>query len=158
MIFFVPVSPCSCHCWSFGITTVSSCMMIELVMYGMIPSEKTARRVSAPPENRLMMPRNPPDLARRALVARIPMSTTGTGTCEPNRKTAMMNSVKRIFARRSGNPERVEERLEHGRLRVAQLSDLGGSSGRLDLLFRCLGERVRLHGQLLVEVAPSERP
>ena len=35
-------------------TTVSSCMMIELVMYGMIPSEKTANRVSAPPENRSM--------------------------------------------------------------------------------------------------------
>ena len=26
-------------------TTVSSCMMIELVMYGMIPSENTANRV-----------------------------------------------------------------------------------------------------------------
>ena len=30
------------------------------------------------------------------------MSTTGTGMYEPSRKTAMMNSVKRIFARRSG--------------------------------------------------------
>ena len=29
-------------------------MMIELVMYGMIPSENTANCVSAPPENRSM--------------------------------------------------------------------------------------------------------
>ena len=34
-------------------------MMIELVMYGMIPSANTANRVSAPPENRLMKCRKP---------------------------------------------------------------------------------------------------
>ena len=33
--------------------------MIELVMYGMMPSPKTAMRPSAPPENRLMSERKP---------------------------------------------------------------------------------------------------
>ncbi len=33
--------------------------MIELVMYGMIPSPNTAMRPSAPPENRLMKARKP---------------------------------------------------------------------------------------------------
>ena len=37
-------------------TVVSSWMMIELVMYGMTPSPKIARRDSAPPENRLRKP------------------------------------------------------------------------------------------------------
>ena len=76
--------------------------MIELVMYGMIPSPNTAMRVSAPPENRSMNARNP--LCPWALRASwsLPMSTTGTGTCEPKRYTAMMSSVKRIFLRRSG--------------------------------------------------------
>jgi hypothetical protein len=35
-------------------------MMIDEVMYGMIPSAKTAICVSAPPENRLMNANTPP--------------------------------------------------------------------------------------------------
>ena len=102
VIFLMPISPCFCHVSSFGITTVRSCMMIELVMYGMIPSENTANCVSAPPENRSMNCTTPwfPRLLRSS--ARRFRSTSGTGMCEPSRKTAMMASVNRIFLRRSG--------------------------------------------------------
>ena len=51
-------------------------MMIELVMYGMIPSEKTENRLSPPPEKRLMKSRNPPELAWFCSTR---VSTTGTG-------------------------------------------------------------------------------
>jgi hypothetical protein len=37
-------------------TTTSSCTMIELVMYGMIPSANTLSWSSAPPLNRLTRP------------------------------------------------------------------------------------------------------
>ena len=80
---------------------MSNCMMIELVMYGMIPSENTANRVSAPPEKRSM---NCSTLW--LLFANCAWSfwksISGAGRCEPNRNTAMMNTVNRIFLRRSG--------------------------------------------------------
>jgi hypothetical protein len=68
-----------------GITTVRSCMMIEAVMYGMIPSPKMAMRVSAPPENRSMNERNPVLPCAFSASVRMLMSTTGTGTCDPSR-------------------------------------------------------------------------
>ena len=60
-------------------------MMIEAVMYGMMPSPKTAMRVSAPPENRSMKLRNPPVPCASSASCRIRMSTTGTGMCDPSR-------------------------------------------------------------------------
>ena len=59
--------------------------MIELVMYGMIPSPNTAMRPSAPPENRLMSDRNPVWPCAASCRCSSEMSTTGTGTCDPNR-------------------------------------------------------------------------
>ena len=44
---------------SRGITTTSSCRMMLAVMYGMIPSAKTESCSSAPPLNRLMIPKMP---------------------------------------------------------------------------------------------------
>ena len=52
-----------CHCSSFGITTPSSCMMIDAVMYGMIPRKKIATLVIAPPEKRSRKPTTPPLVA-----------------------------------------------------------------------------------------------
>ena len=74
-------------------------MMIELVMYGMIPSEKTENRLSPPPEKRLMKSRNPPELAWFWSTR---VSTTGTGMWDPNRYSVMMKRVNRILFRRSG--------------------------------------------------------
>ncbi len=45
---------------SEGTTTVSSCMMIEAVMYGMIPSANSAMRARLPPEKVLSRLRIPP--------------------------------------------------------------------------------------------------
>ena len=52
-----PTSPSFCSFSSDGETTVSSCRMIEAVMYGMMPSAKIAIRDSPPPVNRLRKPR-----------------------------------------------------------------------------------------------------
>ena len=40
-------------------TTVMSCMMIEAVTYGMMPSANTLSCSSAPPEKKLNSPRKP---------------------------------------------------------------------------------------------------
>ncbi len=65
-------------------TTVSSCMMIDAVMYGMMPSANTATRLSAPPEKRSRKPTTPapPSLKNFCRASR---STPGTGTYDPNR-------------------------------------------------------------------------
>src|SRR5215216_7489976 len=55
-----PTSPSFESFSSDGDTTVSSCRMIEAVMYGMIPSANSAIRLSPPPENRLRKLRIPP--------------------------------------------------------------------------------------------------
>ena len=44
-----------------GTTTVSSCRMMDALMYGMMPSAKIDSCSSAPPENMLKKPRNAPD-------------------------------------------------------------------------------------------------
>ena len=102
MIFFWPTAPCFCHCSILGITTASSCMMIELVMYGMIPRAKTAIWVRAPPENRFRKPSTPPRSAWAWRSCTAPKSIPGTVTLEPSRYRAIMSRVKRILFRRSG--------------------------------------------------------
>src|SRR4030042_470909 len=129
----MPCSPCFCHCSSLGITTVSSCMMIELVIYGMMPSPNTAIRVRAPPENRSMKLRNPPAPCCSSASCRIPMSTTGTGTCEPNRYTAIMNSVNRILLRRSGTLNALTKALSTGSYPTPSGDDLRPATSLLDL-------------------------
>ena len=47
-----PTAPCCCHSSSLGMTTPRICMMIDAVMYGMIPRAKMAKLAKAPPENR----------------------------------------------------------------------------------------------------------
>src|SRR4026207_2103091 len=64
----------------------------------------------------------------------------------------MMNSVKRIFARRSGTRNAFRNALSMS-LKGSSAEDFGGPSGRLDLLLRRLREGVSLHRQLLVELA-----
>ena len=85
VIFFWPLWPSSRHCSSFGITTPSSCMMIDAVMYGMIPRKKTDTLVIAPPENRSRNPTTPALFEvswRRWIWSK---STYGTGMCVPIR-------------------------------------------------------------------------
>ena len=53
VIFAWPGWPCFFSCSNRGMTTVSNWMMIEAVMYGMMPSAKTLSLSRAPPENRL---------------------------------------------------------------------------------------------------------
>ena len=52
-----PTSPSLESFSSEGTTTVSSCRMIDAVMYGMIPSANREKRESAFPENRFSRPK-----------------------------------------------------------------------------------------------------
>ena len=60
-------------------------MMIEAVMYGMIPRAKMAKLVMAPPENRVRKPSTPLWLASLRSVLSAPVSMPGTGRCAPKR-------------------------------------------------------------------------
>ncbi len=61
-------------------------MMIELVMYGMIPSANTAKLVSAPPEKSWSQPSTPPDCdAWSRSCSTASTSIPGAGTYDPNR-------------------------------------------------------------------------
>jgi hypothetical protein len=98
----------------------------------MMPSPNTAMCVSAPPENRSMNDRKPPAPCCLNAFCSVPMSTIGTGTCEPNRYTAIMNSVKRILLRRSGTLKALTKALS---TRVpSYLSPIGLSLARARLL------------------------
>src|SRR5674476_325561 len=58
VISFWPCSPSLASASSWGMTTVSSCMMIDAVMYGMMPSANRATRASAPAEKRTFVRRS----------------------------------------------------------------------------------------------------
>jgi len=77
-------------------------MMIDAVMYGMIPSANTANWVSAPPENSCRKPSTPPSSAWVRRVATASRSMPGTGMNAPNRYNAIIDSVKKTLLRRSG--------------------------------------------------------
>ena len=97
-----PTAPCSCHSSSLGITTPRICMMIEAVMYGMIPRAKMAKLVMAPPENRVRKPSTPLWLASLRSVLSAPVSMPGTGRCAPNRYSTIIRIVNNTLLRRSG--------------------------------------------------------
>ena len=79
VIFCWPASPSFWRRSRDGMTTVISCRMMLAVMYGMIPSAKTAKRVSAPPANRLR--KSSSRLPRWSIAAwRVSRSTPGVGT------------------------------------------------------------------------------
>ena len=64
--------------------TVNSWRMIDAVMYGMIPSAKTVKRLKLPPANKSTYPRIEPACCsnRRSSAA---LSMPGVGMCPPMR-------------------------------------------------------------------------
>src|SRR5258708_6030657 len=73
-------------------------MMIEDEIYGMMPSAKIVKRLSAPPENMLNRPRIPPCWDWNSSASRIG-SMPGTGMCAPIRNTtnARSRNVRRFL-------------------------------------------------------------
>src|SRR6266700_6684819 len=131
----------------------------------MIPSANTAKRVSAPPENRSMNDRNPVWFEPATSVFRAWTSMTGTGMWEPKRNTAMMNRVNRIFLRRSGILKALTKAFSTAALpasyppplATAPLPhQLGAAAGLLDLDPRPRRERVRPDHQGAVDVPPRQ--
>src|SRR5579884_2298058 len=68
----------------------------------MIPSPKTAKRVRAPPENRLRKLSTPPLDEALSSDWSCLKSIPGMGTQDPSRYTRMITTVNRILFRRSG--------------------------------------------------------
>ncbi len=54
MIFFWPNSPSLCRASSCGMAFVSSCIIIEALMYGPIPAIIIEKLARAPPDKTLM--------------------------------------------------------------------------------------------------------
>ena len=84
-------------------------MMIDDVMYGMIPSANTAAPVSAPPENRSRKPSAPVARALLQLQDRVEVDVRN-GDVRPDRNMKMMKIVKKILFRRSGTRNMLRRR------------------------------------------------
>ena len=74
-----PTSPSFCSFSIAGETTVSSCRMIDAVMYGMIPSANSEMRDNPPPLNVLSRFRMPLPLKFDWIALIASVSTPGTG-------------------------------------------------------------------------------
>ena len=79
-----PDSPSFFNWSSWGLTAVSSCMMIEAEMYGMMPSATILMRSRAPPENMLNRSANVPSFWEKNACNWIG-SIPGTGIWVPTR-------------------------------------------------------------------------
>ena len=115
LILLRPYSPSRLRAWSDGITPVISCMMIEALMYGFTPSATTEKLDRPPPDSRSRTPnralfwRNCGELglvdARDRHVGQEPEDDQ-----DPQDVQQPAPDVRR--------PEGVQQRFEHGSLRV----------------------------------------
>ena len=76
-------------------------MIIDALMYGMMPSAKIEKFSSAPPENMLNIPNRVPAFWAKKL-ARASLLMPGVGIWTPILYTASMMMVKKILLRSSG--------------------------------------------------------
>ena len=84
LILLRPNSPSRLSAWSEGTTPVISCMMIDALMYGFMPTATTEKLERPPPEKRLSRPiRALPSMNSFSVSRLMP----GTGTAASRRKT-----------------------------------------------------------------------
>src|SRR3954452_9496624 len=102
VILVCPAWPSFLRVSSRGITTTSSCRMMLVVMYGMIPSAKIATPSRAPPENSLISPYRPSFLVWSKQACTLATLTPGVGICAPSRKITTTSRTNSSFFRRSG--------------------------------------------------------
>ncbi len=76
-------------------------------MYGMMPSARTEKCSSAPPENRLTQPKSVPLVCWKSEASAWP-SMPGVGTATPRRNTASIAAVNTRRRRNSGMREAFE--------------------------------------------------
>ena len=99
LILLRPYSPSRLKAWSDGTTPVISCMMIDELMYGFMPSATTEKLASPPPEKRSSNPKS--GLLPTKFVS-CALSIPGTGTLARSRKTISSPRTYRIRRRMSG--------------------------------------------------------
>ena len=80
---------------------VSSCKIIDAVIYGVMLRAKMVKLPKAPPENISNRPNRPLSLAWNA-AAKISRLIPGTGMHDPSRNTTNIISVYKSFLRISG--------------------------------------------------------
>src|SRR5215470_14688098 len=103
--------------------------MMEALMYGIMPNEKTENCSKAPPEKRLRNPNSVPFCcSKKAAMAW--RSIPGVGTCTPRRYTASIASVNNTRRRSSGTREAFWKPLS------MTCYQFNLSAGRFYLLFR----------------------
>src|SRR3954469_5347952 len=150
----VPTSPSFCSFSSAGETTVSSCRMIDAVMYGMIPSANSEIRDRPPPLNVFSSCRTPPLPLQLLLIWSIAsVLTPGTGMKEPSRYSARIAAVKTSFLRISAT--RNELRIVETTARLL-LDELHRAARGLDALARGLRELVGVDRELYRQLAAAE--
>src|SRR5690242_3632151 len=131
----------------------------------MMPSEKSVAWPSAPPEKALIRPKSEP--VSLSWPARKAGSIPGIGMWWPKRKTSRRPRVYRILRRVSGILNSWRKwfctacfSFGSGRLGLRFAALLvehdRAAAGLLDLLQGGLGELLRAHGQLLLELAVAE--
>src|SRR5208282_3598446 len=126
--------------------------MIATEMYGMIPSAKTEKRSSAPPENRLIHP-NRVDFAASKNEASACPSIPGVGTATPIRYTASIAAVNNSRRRNSGMREAFETPSS---IQLCAFQQLHSAARGGDFLARSRRKGVRLDRQFGLQLAVSE--
>ena len=102
VMVFLPDSPSFESRSRCGTTTVSSCNMMDALIYGMMPSEKTEKRSSAPPVNIVAKSRRVP-LEALKKPANASASMPGVGMNTPILKMASRTNVIIILRFNSGS-------------------------------------------------------
>ncbi len=92
VIFLRPSSPSRCISSSAGMAMVSSCMMMEEVMYGVMFSAKMDICSKEPPVKASKKLKASPVLAWNHS-RNTSLSTPGTGSCDPNRITKIIHKT-----------------------------------------------------------------
>ena len=141
-----PSSPSFCSCWRFGKTGVSTCRMIDAVMYGMIPSANTRQPLQPAAREQGQQAEHAGLVAEQVATAARSPRPAPAGTSRTGRSPSIA-AVKSSFVAKLGDPPGVQEVLEH------LLSSVGSSSRRRRRSSRLLG-----HGLLSRRPRPRALP
>ena len=131
--------------------------MIELEMYGIMPSANTVARVRLPPEKRSNRPKSVPFCASKKEVSAEAL-TPGTGICRPIRYTRISATVIKTFRRSSGILKTFLKLVKNLFITSNNLFRLGLAAGALYLGPR-LGRKVMgPYGESGVQLAAAQDP
>src|SRR5215469_10888197 len=134
----------------YGDAILRRSRIIATEMYGMMPSAKTEKRSSAPPENRFAQPKSVPFAWSKKFASAWP-SIPGVGTATPIRYTASISAVKISRRRSSGIRDAFPKPSS-----IAGWDYLFYATACVGNLFaRALRKRIGAHDEFLLHVSVS---